>query len=354
MKAAPADLPSFAGVRLAVDGPIGRLTLARPASSNAFDAELWRDLPLVRTLSLGALLFAVSTARCNHERKLVREHKIALLQPTILQMHVSQAVEALETSPSVRVILLTGDGKNFCAGIDIGLLAQRFASLASGGGGQQAGLHNYRMKLEVYRTGQAGQLVRYIAAVVADACTCSKCMLGLPKLDCTSATRPCRDMINFSAPYDTNLRILAHRMLQCAGVCCCSLFRSLHTPPILLPSTVLYNYVYLFYLTAGLPGRSARGAAARNTRHAGCLHRTRAVPLAGGGGGARRVLWRGRGPHHRLRRTAVFGRRAVLRQGAPARHVLCRLCVTCSVGTGGLGAVIRYCCYILAAVVGTR
>ncbi|KAH7331503.1 hypothetical protein KP509_20G036900 [Ceratopteris richardii] len=69
---------------LRVEGPdlegVARLLLDRPARSNALDAALFTDLPL--------------------------------------------AIAHLDASSAVRVIILAGEGKNFCSGIDLSMLAQ--------------------------------------------------------------------------------------------------------------------------------------------------------------------------------------------------------------------------------------
>ncbi|HEY9144092.1 MAG TPA: enoyl-CoA hydratase-related protein [Arenimonas sp.] len=63
-------------IRLDRDGPVARLTLARPSVHNAFDDELIAEL--------------------------------------------TGALEALDTDPAVRAVVLTGDGATFSAGADLG------------------------------------------------------------------------------------------------------------------------------------------------------------------------------------------------------------------------------------------
>ena len=63
-------------IRLDRDGPVARLTLARPSVHNAFDDELIAEL--------------------------------------------TGALEALDTDPTVRAVVLTGDGATFSAGADLG------------------------------------------------------------------------------------------------------------------------------------------------------------------------------------------------------------------------------------------
>lgn len=50
-----------------------------------------------------------------------------------------RAAHALDAEPSVRVVVLTGNGPHFCAGIDLGMLAEFQAGSESGGGAACAG-----------------------------------------------------------------------------------------------------------------------------------------------------------------------------------------------------------------------
>jgi len=50
-----------------------------------------------------------------------------------------RAAHALDAEPSVRVVVLTGNGPHFCAGIDLGMLAEFRAGSESGGGVDCAG-----------------------------------------------------------------------------------------------------------------------------------------------------------------------------------------------------------------------
>jgi enoyl-CoA hydratase/carnithine racemase len=96
----PPARTSYTRLRVVSDpGPdgVGRLTLARPAKSNAFDALTWHELDLaVRELSRAA------------------------------------------AEGRVRAVLLDAEGPNFCAGLDLSLLEQSMAQL-DGGGGDEGG-----------------------------------------------------------------------------------------------------------------------------------------------------------------------------------------------------------------------
>lgn len=72
---------SYAHIRLAVDGPVGTLTLARPESRNAMIAEMGRE--------------------------------------------VADAVEALNARADVRVVVVRGEGRSFSSGGDFSLLEER-------------------------------------------------------------------------------------------------------------------------------------------------------------------------------------------------------------------------------------
>lgn len=50
-----------------------------------------------------------------------------------------RAAHALDAEPSVRVVVLTGNGPHFCAGIDLGMLAEFRAGSEAGGGADCAG-----------------------------------------------------------------------------------------------------------------------------------------------------------------------------------------------------------------------
>jgi enoyl-CoA hydratase len=80
----------FTRLRVLADPPdgVGRLTLARPAKSNAFDAAAWREL----------------------------EAAVALLA-------------AAARRGRVRCVLLDAEGRNFCAGLDLSLLRESMARL---------------------------------------------------------------------------------------------------------------------------------------------------------------------------------------------------------------------------------
>jgi methylglutaconyl-CoA hydratase len=66
---------NFQTIVLSVDGGVGRITFARPEVHNAFNAEMIGEL--------------------------------------------TQAFDLVKTDPSVRVVVMTGKGKSFCAGADI-------------------------------------------------------------------------------------------------------------------------------------------------------------------------------------------------------------------------------------------
>ena len=72
-----ASAPTFNTVVVDVDRTthVGTLRLNRPSKSNAIDADMWREIPL--------------------------------------------AVKYLDKDEDVRVVVLSGAGKNFCAGIDV-------------------------------------------------------------------------------------------------------------------------------------------------------------------------------------------------------------------------------------------
>ena len=74
----PRSTPSFSTLELERDGAVAKLTLARPEAANAFDLEMGREL--------------------------------------------MQAAIALDEDASVRAVLITGRGKMFCAGGDLGAM----------------------------------------------------------------------------------------------------------------------------------------------------------------------------------------------------------------------------------------
>ena len=71
-------LPSFATLALTLDTGIAEIRLNRPDKSNAINAAMWQE--------------------------------------------IRQAFDWVDNTPAVRVALLTGEGKNFCAGIDLAML----------------------------------------------------------------------------------------------------------------------------------------------------------------------------------------------------------------------------------------
>ena len=71
--------PGFDTLNLVLDGPIAEIRLARPERSNALNATMWQE---IRT-----------------------------------------AFDWVDRTPEVRVAILSGEGRNFCAGIDLGMLA---------------------------------------------------------------------------------------------------------------------------------------------------------------------------------------------------------------------------------------
>lgn len=71
--------PGFDTLSLAVDNAIAEIRLARPERSNAINATMWQE--------------------------------------------IRQAFEWLDAQPAVRVVILSGEGRNFCAGIDLAMLA---------------------------------------------------------------------------------------------------------------------------------------------------------------------------------------------------------------------------------------
>ena len=73
-------------IRLAIEGPLARVTLDRPEVLNAGDAQWVRDL--------------------------------------------GEVVERIDRAPDVRVIVLTGAGRAFCTGVDLGALAAGAFGLA--------------------------------------------------------------------------------------------------------------------------------------------------------------------------------------------------------------------------------
>ncbi len=107
---AMAEQEEWEGLR--VEGPDGNsgvawLSLHRPTRFNALDADLFRSLPL--------------------------------------------AIAKLDGNPDVRVIVLTGSGAHFCAGIDLSTFAQ-----IAGGGGGGGGRRNQTKKKESEEVSQQG------------------------------------------------------------------------------------------------------------------------------------------------------------------------------------------------------
>ena len=85
------NLPSFSTLTLAIDQGIAELSLNRPDKSNAMNDAMWQD--------------------------------------------IRQAFDWLDATPETRVVILGGSGKNFCAGIDLAMLAsiqQRIADPEAG------------------------------------------------------------------------------------------------------------------------------------------------------------------------------------------------------------------------------
>lgn len=87
-----------------VVGAIATLALHRPEKSNALNHDSFREIPEVGVLR-GSL-----------------DARVALLLPSfdqgVLQTVLlwTQALAWIQTKPSVRVVLLTGSGRSFCAG----------------------------------------------------------------------------------------------------------------------------------------------------------------------------------------------------------------------------------------------
>jgi enoyl-CoA hydratase len=75
-----ADVPSFETLAVSLDGGIGRIALNRPSKANAINATMWRELKL--------------------------------------------AAEWLDAAPQARVGILSGAGKYFTAGLDLGMLGE--------------------------------------------------------------------------------------------------------------------------------------------------------------------------------------------------------------------------------------
>lgn len=86
---------SFEQIQVETDGPIGRITLARPAERNAMTPRMGRE--------------------------------------------IVQAVEVLNAADAVRVVVITGAGKGFCSGADLRTLGAEAGSTDAGeglGGGE--------------------------------------------------------------------------------------------------------------------------------------------------------------------------------------------------------------------------
>ncbi len=116
-----AEQEEWEGLR--VEGPDGNsgvawLSLHRPTRLNALDAGLFRSLPL--------------------------------------------AIAKLDGNPDVRVIVLTGSGAHFCAGIDL----STFAQIAGGGGG--GGRRNQTKKKESEEASQQGRGFHHESLMVQD------------------------------------------------------------------------------------------------------------------------------------------------------------------------------------------
>lgn len=97
----PTTPQAFTRLRVVTNPPdgVGRLTLARPQKSNAFDAAAWRELDA----AVAALADACRSGR-------------------------------------VRCVLLDADGANFCAGLDLSLLRETMGRLEEGGGSGAGGV----------------------------------------------------------------------------------------------------------------------------------------------------------------------------------------------------------------------
>jgi hypothetical protein len=116
-----AEQEEWEGLR--VEGPDGNsgvawLSLHRPTRFNALDAGLFHSLPL--------------------------------------------AIAKLDRNPDVRVIVLTGSGAHFCAGIDL----STFAQIAGGGGG--GGRRNQTKKKESEEPSQQGRGFHHESLMVQD------------------------------------------------------------------------------------------------------------------------------------------------------------------------------------------
>src|SRR5262245_39254459 len=79
-------IPSFETLELSIDAQVATVCLNRPDKANAMNAALWEELQ-----------------RC---------------------------FEWLDQEPSVRVVILVGNGKHFCAGLDLGMFSNIHSSSA--------------------------------------------------------------------------------------------------------------------------------------------------------------------------------------------------------------------------------
>jgi enoyl-CoA hydratase len=75
-------VPTYTTLKLQLDGPVADLRLHRPEAANALDSTMWDEIP--------------------------------------------QALSWLSQQNSVRVAVISGEGKHFCAGIDVAMLADLF------------------------------------------------------------------------------------------------------------------------------------------------------------------------------------------------------------------------------------
>jgi enoyl-CoA hydratase len=102
------EVPELQSFKLTVDGPVALLTLNRPGRANALDAGAWVELPL--------------------------------------------ALRWISGRPEVRVLVLTGEGRNFCAGIEIAMMEQ-LVDLVSGEQDSPSGRD--RLRREITRLQEA-------------------------------------------------------------------------------------------------------------------------------------------------------------------------------------------------------
>lgn len=119
----------FSSVSVSVDAHVGSLQLNRPRKSNAVDSAMWEEIPraLQELVAQGAR--AVSPPR-----------------PPPSARRAQLGWRPDQTAPHLLQIVLSGAGKNFCAGIDLDSLMQ---SQQSAGGDEAAacgGRHRWRFR----------------------------------------------------------------------------------------------------------------------------------------------------------------------------------------------------------------